>query len=119
MVEIEFDVNQEIIIVQADLNDIFQIAIDSFIKKSLLDPNSIFFLANGSQINSNETIESQMSSVNKAYKRMKVLFQFLKKDTMVEATIKSNEIICYRYKEACLLEIENYKINYMNVKIII
>ena len=80
MVEIEFDLNQESIVVQANLTDIFQVAIDSYTKKSLLDPNSIYFLANGRQINPNETIESQMSNINKANKRMKVLVQFLKKD---------------------------------------
>ena len=47
MVEIEFDLNQESIVVQANLTDIFQVAIDSYTKKSLLDPNSIYFLANG------------------------------------------------------------------------
>ena len=87
MVEIEFDLNQEIIVVQAKLNDIFQVAIDSYIKKSLLDPNSIYFLANGRQINPNETIESQMSNINKTNKRMKVLVQFLKKDTIVDTII--------------------------------
>ena len=86
MVEIEFDLNQESIVVQANLTDIFQVAIDSYTKKSLLDPNSIYFLANGRQINPNETIESQMSNINKANKRMKVLVQFLKKDAIVEAS---------------------------------
>ena len=116
MVEIEFDLNQESIVVQVNLNDIFQVAIDSYIKKSLLDPNSIFFLANGRQINPNETVESQMSNINKANKRMKVLVQFLKKDTIVDVTIKSNEIICSKCKEPCLLEIEDYKIKLYKCK---
>ena len=116
MVEIEFDLNQEIIVVQAKLNDIFQVAIDSYVKKSLLDPNSIYFLANGRQINPNETVESQMSNINKTNKRMKVLVQFLKKDTIVDVTIKSNEIICSRCKEPCLLEIEDYKIKLYKCK---
>ena len=103
MVEIEFDLNQESIVVQANLNDIFQVAIDSYIKKSLLAPNSIYFLANGRQINPNETIEIQMSNLNKTNKIMKILVQFLKKDTIVEATVKSNEIICSKYKEPCLI----------------
>ena len=45
MVEIEFDLNQQILTVQANLNDIFQVAINSYIKKSLLDLESVFFLA--------------------------------------------------------------------------
>ena len=94
MVEIEFDLNQQILTVQANLNDIFQVAINSYIKKSLLDPESVFFLANGKQIEPNKTIESQMSNLNKASKKMKVLVQFIKKDSIVNVFIQSNEVIC-------------------------
>ena len=42
MIVVEFDMNQQIITVQANLNDIFRTVIDSFIKKTLLDPKSVF-----------------------------------------------------------------------------
>ena len=106
MVEIEFDLNQKIIKVQANLNDIFQVAINSYIKKALLDPECVFFLANARQIDPNKTIESQMSNLNKASKKMKVLVQFIKKDTIVESFIQSIEVICPDCKEPCLLETE-------------
>ena len=60
--------------------------------------------------------KSQMSNINKANKRMKVLVKFLKKDTIVDVTIKSNEIICSKCKEPCLLEIEDYKIKLYKCK---
>ena len=116
MVEIEFDLNQQILTVQANLNDIFQVAINSYIKKSLLDPESVFFLANGKQIEPNKTIESQMSNLNKASKKMKVLVQFIKKDTIVNAFIQSNEVICPECKEPCLRETEKYKIKLFGCK---
>ena len=116
MVEIEFDLNQQIIKVQANLNDIFQVAINSFIKKAVLDPESVFFLSNGRQIEPNKTIESQMSNLNKTSKKMKVLVQFIKKDTIVESFIQSNEVICPECKEPCLLETEKYKIKLFGCK---
>ena len=48
---------------KVNLNDIFQVAIDSYTKKSLLDPNSIYFLANGRQINPNETISKLIERI--------------------------------------------------------
>ena len=50
MVEIEFDLNQKKTIIQANMNDKFQVIINKYIDKALLDPNSVYFLANGKQI---------------------------------------------------------------------
>ena len=47
---------------------------------------------------------------------MKVLVQFVKKDTKVDVFIQSNEVICPDCKEPCLLETKNYKIKLFNCK---
>ena len=79
MIVVEFDMNQQIITVQANLNDIFQTVIDSFLKKTLLDPKSVFFITNGKPIEPNQTVERQISKLNKENNKMKVLVQFVKK----------------------------------------
>jgi len=116
MIEVEFDMNQQIITVQANLNDIFQTVIDSFIKKTLLDPETVFFITNGKPIDPNQTVEKQISKLNKANNKMKVLVQFVKNDTKVDVFIQSNEVICPDCKEPCLLETKNYKIKLFNCK---
>ena len=61
MVEIEFNFNQVITNVQAKLDDPFQDVINKFMQKSLLDPGSVNFLANGRVIRNND--------IKKWYKR--------------------------------------------------
>ena len=73
MVEIEFDFNQVKTNIQAKLNDPFQYVINKFMQKSLLQPGSVNFLANGKVINPNESVESHMSNLNKENKKMKII----------------------------------------------
>ena len=47
MISIEFDFNQQLILVQEKADDIFQDAINKYLQKSLLNSNSVYFLANG------------------------------------------------------------------------
>ena len=73
MVEIEFNFNQAITNIQAKLDDPFRDVIDKFLQKSLLQPGSVNFLANGKVINPNESVESHMSNLNKKNKKMKII----------------------------------------------
>jgi len=57
MIEIEFNYNQHYITVQANWNDKFKDVINKYLQKSLLNPTSIFFLANGKKINPEESVE--------------------------------------------------------------
>ena len=47
MIEVEFNYNQQIIVIQEQLDEPFKNAINKFLQKSLLDPNNVFFFANG------------------------------------------------------------------------
>ena len=47
MVEIEFDYNQQITVIQTKLDEPFKNAINKYLQKSLLDSNNAFFIANG------------------------------------------------------------------------
>ena len=74
MVEIEFDYNQRITVIQAKLDEPFQNLIDKFLQKSLIQPGSVYFLANGKLVNKQQNkVESFMSDLNKQNKKMQVL----------------------------------------------
>ena len=47
MAQIEFNYNQNLTIIQANLNDKFKDVINKYLQKSSLDSNKVFFLANG------------------------------------------------------------------------
>ena len=113
MVEIEFNYNQKITAIQANLGDIFITAINKFLQKSSLELNSVYFLANGDQItNPQNTVESFMNSEDKKNKKMAILVNKIEKDDndKSQTNIKSNDIICPDCKEPCRIAMENYKI---------
>ena len=112
MVEIEFNFNQSLTNIQANLDSKFQDVITKYLQKSLLEPDSVCFLLNGKPINPNESIESHMSNLDRENKKMKILVTTIDKDDKdkEQVIVKSNDIICPQCKEPCRMEIENYKI---------
>ena len=112
MVEIEFNYNQMITIIQAKLDDSFQDAINKFMQKSLLQPGLVNFLVNGKVINPSESIESHMNNLNKQGEKMKIIVTVTVNDDQNKehAIIKSKDIICPQCKEPCRITTENYKI---------
>ena len=112
MVEIEFNFNQAIISIQAKLDDLFKDVINKFMQKSLLEPGSANFLANGKVINPNESIESHLSNLDKKNKKMNIFVTLIVKDDKSKGPIivKSKDIICPQCKEPCRITTDNYKI---------
>ena len=93
------------------MNDLFQNVFNTYLQKSLLNPNYSYFLANGKQINSELTVERQMSDQNKQNKKMNVLVLLNEEGaTQVQVMVKSKDIICPTCKEPCLISTENFKI---------
>ena len=112
MIDIEFNYNQVIISIQANLDESFQSVINKYMQKSLLNPDSVCFLANGKPINPTESIENQMSKIDKENQKMKILVTSIEKNDKNNEQVyaKSKDIICPKCKEPCRITIENYKI---------
>jgi len=108
MVEVEFEFAQNVLKIQAQLNDLFQSVINQYAQKASINPDLFYFLANGKTINNKETVESQMNEINKRNSKIRVLV-FLIEDNR-RTSIKSKEIICPKCKEPCRIKFENYKI---------
>ena len=102
MVDIDFDLNQSHTIIQANLTDQFQDAINKYIGKTLLKPESIGFIVNGKQVNPSESVQSHMSKLDKEQNKLNVLVNILESnDAPQEVNAKSEEIICPECKEPC------------------
>ena len=80
MVEIEFDNNQVITMIQANVEDLFKDVINKYLAKSLISPENVSFFANGSIINPNLSVEKQMNNLDKDNKAMKVIVFVMKED---------------------------------------
>ena len=111
MVDIEFNYNQSITLIQARLDEPFQDAINRYIQKSLLDPSSVYFFANA-QINPANTVESQMNDLDKSNKKMFVQVHLLERDDQDKGQVVTNskDIICPTCKEPCRITFDNFKI---------
>ena len=96
MVEIEFDLNQAIINIQAKLDDPFQDVINKFMQKSLLEPGSVNFLVNGGLINPNKSVESHMNNIDKKDNKMKIIVLNAENydQNKEQVIVKSKDVIC-------------------------
>ena len=71
MVDVEFNYQQNMTIIQGNLNDSFETIIKKYIIKSNLDINNLYFISNGKIINKNDKLENIMSESNKMNKKLK------------------------------------------------
>ena len=72
MVEVEFNYQQNKIIIQSNLNDLFEEIIKKYTDKANLDINNIYFISNGKNINIKDKLENIMSESNKKNKKIQV-----------------------------------------------
>ena len=100
MVNVEFNLNQKITTLQTKLDEPFQFIIEQYIKKSLIEPNSVYFIVNSKPIEPKQTIENHMNDIDKQNNKITVFVN----------RIFSKDIICPECKEPCRFTIDNYKI---------
>ena len=109
MVEVEFNYQQNIIKIQANINDRFQLIIEKYLNKINLDINNIYFLSNGKKISKDDILGNIMNESDKRNNKIIILVYTIN-------IIKSNEIICPICKEICKYEIKDYKIKLYDCK---
>ena len=113
MVDIEFYFNQTKAIIKADIYGPFKDAIDRYIQKTFLDPNTIYFTKDGNKIiNPQNPVESFMNDLNKQNKKIIITVNMKEKnnDNKKQVNIESNAIICPKCKEPCRISLDNYNI---------
>ena len=109
MVEVEFNYQQSIIKIQANINDSFQLIVEKYLNKINLDINNIYFLSNGKKISKDDILGNIMNESDKRNNKIIILVYSIN-------IIKSNEIICPICKEICKYKIKDYKIKLYDCK---
>ena len=119
MITIEFNFNQKITIIQANLSDPFRIPLNQFSKKTLIPLDSLNFIANYLPIKPEKTIESHMSSIDIQNGKLNVIVDVAIKSNKNKVDIQPNDIICPECKEPCRIKIEDYhvKLYYLFINI--
>ena len=110
MVELEFECDQNKVIIQANLNDYFSTIIPKYYQKAEIEPNSVFFVAHSFMIQENKRIIDFMDKSdkknNKLYIQVHQIYISRKKNYIED----SKEIICPKCSEQCRIKIEDYNI---------
>ena len=107
MINIEFEYNKKITIIEAKVEDKFKDVINKYLQKSLLDSKFLSFLVHGKEKNQEETIEKILEEKDKIYKYLKVI---------VQDFVQSKDIICPQCHEPCRIKINNFKIELSGCK---
>ncbi len=112
MITIEFNYNQIITTVQANLSDPFQISLNQFSQKTSIPLKSVNFLANGETIKPENKVESYMSNLSKQNGKINLLVvdALASNKNKNQVNIQSNDIICPECKEPCRFKIEDYHV---------
>ena len=118
MVEIEFNYQQEKIIIQGNFDNLFEEIANKYRDKSKLDINKIYFISNGKMINQKDRLENIMSESDKRNKRILILVNSINNSISIENNNYENskDIICPDCNEICKYEIKDYKIKLYDCK---
>ena len=119
MVEIIFNYNQVEIIIQTNLDDLFNTIIQKYKNKSQLDINNLCFICNGEPIPINEKISNIMNEsekLNTNRKSILVLTINININEDITNMVKSKDIIFPICKEICIYEIKDHKIKLFGCK---
>ena len=73
MVTIEFELNQIIVKIHADINEPFIDVVNRYYNKSNVEPGTVYFLANGKVLDLEGSIESKMNILNKQNKSLRII----------------------------------------------
>ena len=110
MITIEFNFNQKITIIKANLSDPFQIPLNQFSKKTLIPLDSLNFIANYLPIKPENTIKSHMSIIDIQNGKLNVIVDVAIENNKNKVNVQPNDIICPECKEPCRIKIEDYHV---------
>ena len=120
MVELEFEIDQDKIIVQANLTDSFNNVLTHFYTKTNIEPDSVVFMVRASKIQGDKKISELINEEEKQNKIMHIkVFRNYNSDKNDKVIVDSKQVICPKCSEHCRIKIEDYiiKLSYIFYKI--
>ena len=109
MVTIEFELNQIIVKIHADINEPFIDVVNRYYNKSNVEPGTVYFLANGKVLDLEGSIESKMNILNKQNKSLRIIVYSVNQIKKLDKIYRSKDIICPKCHESCKIQIKNGK----------
>ena len=119
MAEVEFIFNSQKYIIQCEKGELMKNVCQKLASKLGIDLNTIYFIYNGNTLDLELDFNKQASQKDKEINKMKILVYSNEDIKENKEKIKSKEIICPICGEICLLNIYDYNIHFIIVKIII
>ena len=115
MVEVNFNYEGNNTNIQCDINDKIKDIINKFLIKINKNENTnLYYLYNGNKIKEELTFYEQANQIDKDRNKMNVIVYNSLEEPNIKKEIISKDIICLNCKEICLLDINDYKINFHN-----
>ena len=117
MVELEFEIDQDKIIVQANLTDSFNNVFTHFYTKTNIEPDSVVFMVRASKIQGDKKISELINEEEKQNKIMHIkVFRNYNSDKNDKVIVDSKQVICPKCSEHCRIKIEDYIIKLFDCK---
>ena len=113
-IEVALDYNQQLLIIQSNLKEIFKEIKKKYTNKS--GKNDIYLIYNGNKINEEKTVEEVINSEDKNSSKMRILVNDIEGIKIDERIVNAQDIICPKCKESIKIKIENYKISLYGCK---
>ena len=112
MVEIEFNYNQNFIVIQSNENEKTKNIIQKYLDKTQLNKNAIYFLYNATNIDEEKTLAQIINSQDKSRKKMNILVTNLGNENInpTPSVNISKNIICPKCKKSAKFNLKEYKI---------
>ena len=111
MVEIEFNHEQDFVIIQCNLEEIIKNIIHKYVIKTGINIDLVYFLYNGINIDKEKTLNQIINTEDKNRKKMNILVtDFGEENTGIPTISISKTIICPQCKKTAKINIKEYKI---------
>ena len=111
-IEIEFNYNGTKVVIQSNLEEKMQNIINNYFEKENFTNTNLFFVYNGTKINTNLSLNKIINDIDIERKKLNILVIDTTEDIQNEEII-SKDFVCPECYESILINLGDYKLNYI------
>ena len=116
MAEITFIYNQNPTIIQCKENDLLRDVFEKYSFKIGIKSSNLYFLSKGQRLDPNHKVKDIFKSELMTKSKIQILAYSNTEENQVQNVKISNEVICPRCKEACQINVKDYKMAFSGCK---